>query len=107
MGNTHSGKPRKLLEKPGFLGIPGKLSSLKVEPQRKPYTVKDSCPLYDMRNGFDRNLTQDLRGDKQSILPLHHSDSPFPLASHLSRGVSTHDISFIGLMFVVVSLDLG
>jgi hypothetical protein len=29
MGNTHSGKPRKSLEKPGFPGIPGKFSSLK------------------------------------------------------------------------------
>jgi hypothetical protein len=28
MGNTHSGKPLKSLEKPGFPGIPGKLSSL-------------------------------------------------------------------------------
>jgi hypothetical protein len=25
MGNTHSGKPRKSLEKPRFLGIPGKI----------------------------------------------------------------------------------
>jgi hypothetical protein len=28
MGNTHSGKPRKSLEKPGFPGIHGKFSSL-------------------------------------------------------------------------------
>jgi hypothetical protein len=28
MGNTHSAKPQKSLEKPGFLGIPGKFSSL-------------------------------------------------------------------------------
>jgi hypothetical protein len=26
MGNTHSGKPRKSLEKPGFPGFPGKFS---------------------------------------------------------------------------------
>jgi hypothetical protein len=31
MGNTHSGKPRKSLEKPGFLGIPGKFSSLHIK----------------------------------------------------------------------------
>jgi hypothetical protein len=30
MGNTHSGKPRKSLEKHGFPGIPGKFSSLRV-----------------------------------------------------------------------------
>jgi hypothetical protein len=28
MGNTHSGKPQKSLEKSGFPGIPGKFSSL-------------------------------------------------------------------------------
>jgi hypothetical protein len=33
MGNTHSGKPRKSLEKSAFLGIPGKLSSLEVKRQ--------------------------------------------------------------------------
>jgi hypothetical protein len=29
IGNTHSGKPQKSLEKPGFQGIPRKFSSLK------------------------------------------------------------------------------
>jgi hypothetical protein len=30
MGNTHYGKPRKSLEKPGIPGKPGRFSSLKM-----------------------------------------------------------------------------
>jgi hypothetical protein len=72
MGNTHSGKPRKSLEKPGIPGKPGRFSSLMLATYITiVFTVKyTSSPAIRQSSDTDNHLFT-LRNHTQLLETIH------------------------------------